>query len=85
MTARPTDLSIDEYLRERLMPVEGSIPGISGIEMYGNSVPVESVRRGSVRIHKFPHARISLMERGLGDSAWTNTVRNKSIALLTDR
>src|SRR5258707_693982 len=43
MTARPTDLSIDEYLRERLMPVEGSIPHISGIEMYGNSVPVESV------------------------------------------
>ena len=35
--------SIDEYLRERLMPVEGSIPHISGIEMYGNSVPVESV------------------------------------------
>jgi hypothetical protein len=27
-------------LRERLMPVEGSIPHISGIEMYGNSVPV---------------------------------------------
>jgi serine phosphatase RsbU (regulator of sigma subunit) len=40
---RPTDLGIDEYLRERLMPVEGSIPHISGIEMYGNSVPVESV------------------------------------------
>src|SRR5690348_15466453 len=43
MTTRPTDLSIDEYLRQRLMPVEGSIPHISGIEMYGNSVPVESV------------------------------------------
>src|SRR6267154_4490260 len=43
VTTRPTDLSIDEYLRERLMPVEGSIPHISGIEMYGNSVPVESV------------------------------------------
>jgi len=43
MTTRPTDLTIDEYLRERLMPVEGSIPHISGIEMYGNSVPVESV------------------------------------------
>ena len=38
-----TDLTIDEYLRERLMPVEGSIPHISGIEMYGNSVPVGSV------------------------------------------
>jgi len=43
VTIRPKDLSIDEYLRERLMPVEGSIPRISGIEMYGNSVPVESV------------------------------------------
>ncbi len=43
MTSQHTDLSIDEYLRERLMPVEGSIPQISGIEMYGNSVPVETV------------------------------------------
>jgi hypothetical protein len=40
VTTRPTDLSIDEYLRERLMPVEGAIPNIPGIEMYGNSVPV---------------------------------------------
>lgn len=37
------DLSIDEYLRERLMPVEGAIPQIPGIQMYGNSVPVGSV------------------------------------------
>ena len=43
MTREHTDLSIDEYLRERLMPVEGSIPHISGIEMYGNSIPVGSV------------------------------------------
>ncbi len=43
MTTRPTDLSIDEYLRERLMPVEGAIPDIPGIEMYGNSVPVGMV------------------------------------------
>src|SRR4030095_7759852 len=43
MTIEHTDLSIDEYLRERLMPVEGSIPQIPGIEMYGNSVPVETV------------------------------------------
>ena len=43
MTTEHTDLSIDEYLRERLMPVEGSIPHISGIEMYGNSVPVGTV------------------------------------------
>src|SRR5215510_15664304 len=43
MTTRPADLTIDEYLRERLMPVEGSIPHIPGIEMYGNSIPVEKV------------------------------------------
>src|SRR5216110_3220717 len=43
MTKANTVPTIDEYLRERLMPVEGSIPHISGIEMYGNSVPVESV------------------------------------------
>jgi serine phosphatase RsbU (regulator of sigma subunit) len=35
--------TIDEYLRERLMPVEGAIPQISGIEMFGNSVPVGTV------------------------------------------
>ena len=43
MTTPNTDLSIDEYLRERLMPVEGAIPDIPGIEMYGDSVPVEKV------------------------------------------
>jgi serine phosphatase RsbU (regulator of sigma subunit) len=43
MTSEHSDLSIDDYLRERLMPVEGSIPHIPGIEMYGNSVPVGSV------------------------------------------
>jgi serine phosphatase RsbU (regulator of sigma subunit) len=32
--------NIDEYLRERLMPVEGAIPHIPGIEMFGNSIPV---------------------------------------------
>src|ERR1700758_3290361 len=35
--------NIDEYLRQRLMPVEGAIPHISGIEMYGNSIPAETV------------------------------------------
>jgi serine phosphatase RsbU (regulator of sigma subunit) len=42
--ARPyTDETIDEYLRKRLMPVEGGIPHLPGIEMYGNSVPVGTV------------------------------------------
>ena len=35
--------SIDEYLRKRLMPVEGVIPQLSGIDMYGNSIPAGSV------------------------------------------
>jgi serine phosphatase RsbU (regulator of sigma subunit) len=35
--------SIDEYLRDRLMPVEGAIPQIPGIEMFGNSIPAGTV------------------------------------------
>src|SRR5499427_1223004 len=35
--------NIDEYLRERLMPVEGAIPHIPGIEMFGNSIPAGAV------------------------------------------
>jgi serine phosphatase RsbU (regulator of sigma subunit) len=35
--------SIDEYLRQRLMPVEGAIPHIPGIEMFGTSVPAGTV------------------------------------------
>src|SRR5579875_3527935 len=38
-----TGPSIDEYLRDRLMPVEGAIPHISGIDMYGHSIPAETV------------------------------------------
>src|SRR5690242_20297890 len=35
--------TIDEYLRERLMPVEGTIPHVQGIDMFGNSIPAGSV------------------------------------------
>lgn len=35
--------TIDEYLRERLMTVEGAIPRIPGIEMFGNSIPAGTV------------------------------------------
>lgn len=31
--------TIDDYLRERLKPVEGAIPLLAGIEMFGNSIP----------------------------------------------
>ena len=41
VTSRTIDSSIDEYLRQRLMPVEGAIPRLAGIEMYGNSIPAE--------------------------------------------
>src|SRR5919201_3406026 len=43
MTGPYTDVMIDDYLRKRLMPVEGAIPHIPGIEMYGNSVPAGTV------------------------------------------
>ena len=38
-----TPPTIDEYLRKRLMPVEGAIPHVQGIEMYGNSRLRETV------------------------------------------
>src|SRR5215831_1949795 len=43
MTNADTVPSIDEYLRERLMPVEGAIPHLLGIEMFGNSIPAGTV------------------------------------------
>lgn len=43
MATRQLELSIDEYLRKRLMPVEGAIPHVRGIEMYGNSIPAGPV------------------------------------------
>ena len=44
MTTSSLDSGIDEYLRERLMPVEGAIPHLPGIEMYGDSIPAGTVR-----------------------------------------
>jgi serine phosphatase RsbU (regulator of sigma subunit) len=43
MTRARTGPNIDEYLRERLMPVEGAIPHIRGIEMFGNSIAASTV------------------------------------------
>jgi serine phosphatase RsbU (regulator of sigma subunit) len=31
--------TLDDYLRKRLKPVEGAIPRLEGIEIYGNSIP----------------------------------------------
>src|SRR5690242_17377295 len=39
MTTTDGSSGIDEYLRKRLMPVEGAIPHLQGIEMYGDSIP----------------------------------------------
>lgn len=36
-------LGIDEYLRKRLMPVEGAIPQLNGIDMFGNTIPAANV------------------------------------------
>ncbi len=41
--ATDTLISIDAYLRDRLMPVEGAIPHLAGIDMFGSSVPAQTV------------------------------------------
>src|SRR5215471_7210457 len=43
MTDANSLATIDEYLRKRLMPVEGTIPHLPGIEMYGISIPAGTV------------------------------------------
>ena len=43
MATPQVELTIDEYLRKRLMPVEGAIPQLVGIDMYGNSIPAGPV------------------------------------------
>src|SRR5260221_5806155 len=68
MTKAYTVPSIDEYLRERLMPVEGAIPHIPGIEMFGNSIPVGTVGGDLFEYINFQqrydiNARVQLAER----------------------
>lgn len=60
--------SIDEYLRQRLTPVEASIPQIPGIEMFGNSIPAETVGGDIFEYINFPQrydidARIQRADR----------------------
>ncbi|HEY5214177.1 MAG TPA: PP2C family protein-serine/threonine phosphatase [Acidobacteriaceae bacterium] len=43
MPKQPTVSTIDEYLRQRLMPVDGAIPHLPGIEMFGISIPAGTV------------------------------------------
>jgi serine phosphatase RsbU (regulator of sigma subunit) len=54
MVTTPLDGNIDEYLRKRLMPVEGAIPRLAGIEMYGNSIPAEKVGGDLFEYINFP-------------------------------
>jgi len=43
MASSYSESTIDEYLRKRLMPIEGAIPHLPKIEMYGNSIPAGTV------------------------------------------
>jgi serine phosphatase RsbU (regulator of sigma subunit) len=43
MSTVELDPGISEYLRKRLMPVEGAIPRLLGIDMFGNSIPAARV------------------------------------------
>src|SRR6202030_1890756 len=43
MAIPQVELTIDEYLRKRLMPVEGGIPQLACINMYGTSIPAGPV------------------------------------------
>src|SRR5947207_3106069 len=68
MVTPQIDPSIDEYLRKRLMPVEGAIPHLAGIDMYGNSIPAGSVGGDLFEYINFDqryniHARIAGAQR----------------------
>jgi serine phosphatase RsbU (regulator of sigma subunit) len=43
MATPQVELTIDEYFRKRLMPVDGAIPQVAGIDMHGNSIPAGAV------------------------------------------
>src|SRR4051794_17726819 len=55
MATSVRDMRIDEYLRDRLMPVEGAIPHLPGIEMYGDSIPAETVGGDLFEYINFQH------------------------------
>lgn len=68
MTKPRTFPTIDEYLRQRLTPVEGAIPQLPGIEMFGNSIPAETVGGDIFEYINFPQrydidARIQRAQR----------------------
>jgi serine phosphatase RsbU (regulator of sigma subunit) len=42
MMQSSANLNIDEYLRQRLMPVVGVVPKLTGLDIYGDSVPAKT-------------------------------------------
>jgi len=55
MATSSAGISIDEYLRDRLMPVQGEIPRLAGIEMYGDSIPAGKVGGDLFEYINFQH------------------------------
>ena len=53
--ATSAEMRIDEYLRDRLMPVEGEVPRLAGIEMYGDSIPAGTVGGDLFEYINFQH------------------------------
>jgi len=52
--ATPIQSNIEEYLRERLTPVDSAIPYLAGIEMYGASIPAGNVGGDLFEYINFP-------------------------------
>ena len=48
-------MGIGEYLRDRLMPVEGAVPHLAGIEMHGDSIPAGKVGGDLFEYINFQH------------------------------
>ena len=74
-TTPQIERTIDEYLRKRLMPVEGAIPRLAGIDMYGNSIPAGSVG-GDLLSTSISSNAITLTRESQPLSSWR---RNTSI------
>jgi len=70
--ASQIELGIDEYLRKRLMPVEGAIPHLARTDMYGNAIPAGSVGGDLFEYINFQQ-RYNIDARIIGDSQRTVT------------
>ena len=69
---------LDEYLRKRLKPVEGAIPHLSGIEMYGNRAQFFlDVPSGPLYGFNRPGAKAS---RGIIQNWWRQGMMGSALA-----